>query len=56
MSRAKKIHDTACGRIVAYGMIRRADSVDAPMTAAVRSPSLWSAKTRIATVIGGISP
>ncbi len=55
MRSEKKIHDTACGRIVAYGMTSSAASDVAATTAAVRSPNRCSAKTRIAMAMPGMS-
>ena len=49
------IHESACGRIVAYGMIRNAASVVAAMTDIVRRPSRWRACARIAMAIPGTS-
>ena len=46
------IHDTACGRIVAYATTTSADIDTAIATAVVRSPYRWSANARIAIAMG----
>ena len=47
------IQDSAWGRSVAYGMTSSADSDVPATTAAVRSPSRWSAKARMPIAMPG---